>query len=240
MGTNQLAGAPAVRGAGYAVGVTLLADPGEDLAGAIQTSCSFCWGVRNAGARETETPVLADDQFVAWVSVGAVTEGHLLILPRRHVLSLSQLEQGERAALGSFVERSRELVERHYVAPCLFEHGASRPGSAVGCSVDHAHLHVVPWHGSLIDSAIQAHRHMSWHGVDGGLLTALDAAPTGPYLLIEDSDGRAVIALGDSVPSQALRRIILRELGRAEEWDWKSHPNRSTVRQTLRKLRRAN
>jgi ATP adenylyltransferase len=196
--------------------------------------CTFCAGFFDG----REIPVAEDEQFVAWVSYGALVEGHLLVVPRRHTLNLSQLGPlDEMDALHTFVASVQALLSAQYGPVCAFEHGPAEVGTQVGCSIDHAHLHLVPWATSLVDAAIEDFPELPWRATPSlaaGLREAADQA----YLLVRDADGRSAIAASSQIPSQALRRTIAARLGKREEWDWKKNPRHDTVHRTLRRLHR--
>jgi diadenosine tetraphosphate (Ap4A) HIT family hydrolase len=182
-----------------------------------------------------ETPVAEDERFVAWVSYGALVEGHLLVVPRRHTLSLSQLDPDEMEALHAFVSSVQAVLSDHYGPTCAFEHGPVEEGTQVGCTVDHAHLHLMPWSSSLVEAAIEDFPELPWRATSS-LAAGLHEAADEAYLLVRDADGRTAIATSSEIPSQALRRTIAARLGKREEWDWKKNPRRNTVRRTLSRL----
>ena len=79
-----------------------------------------------------------------------VVEGHMLVVPRRHVASIYDLSPEEQAELWELTRRTRELLqvelEPDGYTICLNE------GMAAGQSVPHAHIHVIPRrHGDVSD-----------------------------------------------------------------------------------------
>jgi len=85
--------------------------------------------------RETEHARVLLDGF-------PVSEGHTLIVPRRHVASLFDLEAEEIEAIWHLVsEVRRDLAER--LSPDGFNVGLN-DGEAAGQTVMHAHVHVIP------------------------------------------------------------------------------------------------
>src|SRR3954451_20110353 len=84
-----------------------------------KATCSFCVGLSGHSASKADAPVVANDAFVAWVSVGALADGHLLVIPRHHVLSLRSLSPREKVSLGAFVEKAREILTSNYGPVCL-------------------------------------------------------------------------------------------------------------------------
>lgn len=73
--------------------------------------------------------------------------GHLLVLPRRHVRSLGELDELESNELWSLARCAVAAVERAY-SPDGVNLGANL-GEAAGAGIPaHLHLHVLPrWHG---------------------------------------------------------------------------------------------
>jgi histidine triad (HIT) family protein len=102
-----------------------------------RAACLFCRIVD--GGAEARV-VLDDDVAVAFLDVRPVFPGHVLVVPRRHVVTLPDLEHDE---LGPFFERVQRVA-------------AALPGAVgaqgtfvannnvVSQSVAHLHVHVVP------------------------------------------------------------------------------------------------
>ncbi len=193
--------------------------------------CSFCQKV----ACEDETSLVPNEEFLTWASVGALVEGHVLILPKRHVLNASSLEVEARERLADYVRRVRSRIEVACGNVAIFEHGPSEPGDAAGCSIDHAHLHMLPWNGSLVAEAMAAYPDLSWSRYQSDFVRGMDLAVGGSYLLVQDPDGRGAVGVGQ-VPSQALRKVIATSQSRPEEWDWKTHPQIRTRNHTIQLL----
>jgi len=109
------------------------------------TNCRMCSNLGiHTPADDWDKPLLESENFAALPSLGALVEGWLLLVPRRHFISVGALPQ---PLLREMEEMKRLLcsaVEENYGQACIFEHGPSKANCAVGCGVDHAHLHVVP------------------------------------------------------------------------------------------------
>ena len=208
--------------------------PASEATRPLPSECRFCGAL--TGQRAIPEPsVLETNQFVAWVSDGALVDGHLLVVPKAHSLSVRQI--GELDPLMRFVADVKAYLGRHYGPIAAFEHGPAREGSGVGCSTDHAHLHLVPWEGSLVVQAELDYPHLSWIRV-GGLADVAEVATASPYLFVQDADGTATLSAHPDIPSQALRRSLARAMDREEEWNWKTHPQQRTKARTLRRLQR--
>jgi diadenosine tetraphosphate (Ap4A) HIT family hydrolase len=100
-----------------------------------QHDCPFCRLEMNRIQLENELAVAFLDAF-------PVTQGHTLIVPKRHVTSLFDLPEQEQAAVWKLVAivRERIMTDRK---PDGFTIGVN-DGAAAGQTVLHAHVHVIP------------------------------------------------------------------------------------------------
>lgn len=71
-----------------------------------------------------------------------VSPGHSLILPRRHVVTIWDLQEDEYAACYALVRELKPVLEARFL-PDGFNVGVNC-GEAAGQSVWHAHIHVIP------------------------------------------------------------------------------------------------
>ena len=97
--------------------------------------CPFCHDHRRRVLVESEFAIAIPDGY-------PVSEGHILVIPKRHVASLFDLPEEEQAAIwGLVAEVRRRVVERY--RPDGFNIGLN-DGKAAGQTVMHAHVHVIP------------------------------------------------------------------------------------------------
>ena len=99
------------------------------------SSCPFCELDRDRVLAESSEAVAFSDAY-------PVTEGHALIIPRRHVISIYQLSPQEQFALWAMVAEVRNLLTQRY-APDGLNIGVN-DGPAAGQTIEHAHIHVIP------------------------------------------------------------------------------------------------
>ncbi|MCB0766880.1 MAG: HIT family protein [Flavobacteriales bacterium] len=78
-----------------------------------------------------------DDRYFAFLDISPLREGHALVVPKREVDHLFDLEGDELAGILAF---AKEVARRiRTVVPC------TRIGiSVIGLEVPHAHIHLVP------------------------------------------------------------------------------------------------
>jgi len=71
-----------------------------------------------------------------------ISDGHTLIIPRRHVRSIFDLNDRELQSVWNLVQTVRRyLMEEHY--PAGFNIGIN-DGTAAGQTIAHGHVHVIP------------------------------------------------------------------------------------------------
>ena len=99
--------------------------------------CVFCQIV--AGELPARV-VLADDVAVAFLDVRPVFKGHVLVVPRRHVVTLPEFVDAE---LGPYFARVQSVAAA--LPDALDAHGTFvAMNNVVSQSVAHLHCHVVP------------------------------------------------------------------------------------------------
>ncbi len=100
--------------------------------------CPFCTSALTFLA-ENESAFAIADGF-------PVSKGHALILPKRCVASLFDLEDNEQAGVWDLIKEVRPLLQKEY-SPDGFNLGLN-DGIAAGQTVMHAHVHVIPRYAS--------------------------------------------------------------------------------------------
>ncbi len=106
-------------------------------AGGLRAGCLFCEVV--AGERPAAL-VLDEEQVMAFLDVRPVFKGHVLLVPRRHVLTLPDLPAELR---DPFLEAAQRL-SRAVVTGLGAQGSFVATNNVVSQSVPHLHLHVVP------------------------------------------------------------------------------------------------
>ena len=99
--------------------------------------CTFC---AIAAGDIPATMVLRDDNVAAFLDARPVFKGHVLIVPRAHVPTLSDMPAGELGTLFAAVQRVARAVESGLGADGTFV----AMNNKVSQSVPHLHVHVVP------------------------------------------------------------------------------------------------
>lgn len=97
------------------------------------SACPFC---RSAGGiLQNELAYAIPDKF-------PVTQGHLLLIPFRHVASYFDTTRAEREALLELLDRAKALTDEKFT-PAGYNIGIN-VGAAAGQTVEHVHMHLIP------------------------------------------------------------------------------------------------
>ena len=102
----------------------------------MNAECPFC------SRKDSSEPLATNEHAIAFPDGFPVTDGHTLVVPRRHASSLWELPPSELQSIWDLVSEVRALLTSKH-SPNGFNVGAN-DGAAVGQTVDHAHLHIIP------------------------------------------------------------------------------------------------
>ena len=81
--------------------------------------------------------VAENEQFYAFLDINPLVKGHTLVVPKREVDYIFDLEDEEIAAMQVFAKGVAQAIQQAY--PC------KKVGQAViGLEVPHAHIHLIP------------------------------------------------------------------------------------------------
>jgi diadenosine tetraphosphate (Ap4A) HIT family hydrolase len=179
--------------------------------------------------------ILRTDRFVVLPSAGSLVAGWTLVVPRTPMINLAGLDDRGRAELDSIIEVVADSLATSGHRIYCFEHGAGWSGSATGCGVDQAHLHIVPLPFDLRAAArARTDGAIDWRSStsEGPTLAQLPSESEYVALWSADEGGPMIGAIRRPV-SQWIRRVIADELGVADEWDYRNHPQTQNITRTL-------
>ena len=103
--------------------------------------CIFC---RLIAGEIPAALVHEDEHTIAFMDIGQVTPGHVLVATRRHAATLLDTTPEEAAAVMRTVHRVAQAVQAAFDPPGLTLLQAN--GALGGQTVAHFHMHVVPRH----------------------------------------------------------------------------------------------
>lgn len=101
------------------------------------TGCIFCDIVAKTKpariARETET-------VIAFHDINPSAPVHVLVVPKKHISSVSALEEEDRPLVADLIYLARAIAEEHGLKGYRLSFNVGREG---GQLVDHVHLHIM-------------------------------------------------------------------------------------------------
>jgi histidine triad (HIT) family protein len=102
-------------------------------------SCLFC---RIVAGEIPAKKVYEDDQLFAFEDINPQASLHVLVVPRRHVATLNDLQPGDDRLVGEMVRRAAAIAESRGVASGGYR-TVFNCNSDAGQTVFHIHLHVL-------------------------------------------------------------------------------------------------
>jgi diadenosine tetraphosphate (Ap4A) HIT family hydrolase len=93
--------------------------------------------------------IVAHQHAIAVADLFPIATGHTLVIPRRHVTRIFDLDRSEYTELWNFVFDVRRVVAERF-RPAAFNIGVN-DGKAAGQTIEHAHIHIIPRYDRDVD-----------------------------------------------------------------------------------------
>jgi diadenosine tetraphosphate (Ap4A) HIT family hydrolase len=177
------------------------------------------------------------NRFVVMADISPLVPGHVMIVPRAHILCYGAVEDSARDEFSGLVNAVRTIIREHYGPSVILEHGTCSVDD-VADHVSHAHLHIVPAAIDIRDALVNFNTTSIASLADLSHWAARDEA----YIYFESCAGERVVA--DRIVD--LKRLffrseIARQIGLPDPlWDWRRHILSDNLRSTVATLRAAN
>lgn len=197
------------------------------------TTCNLCLRHPSGVGQPWNEPLFESRNFVALPSLGALVEGWLLLVPKRHFISLGALPDSMLDEVQAFKQFLCSVITACYGTVSAFEHGPSAATRSVGCGVDHAHLHLAPIPFDLFAEVKPLlPSEIIW--VQAGISECKAAYQRqNDYLYLEQPISSGRLAVHEGFGSQIFRRAIASQLGIPDEYNWREHDQLSKVLATI-------
>ncbi|VAW54686.1 hypothetical protein MNBD_GAMMA05-1288 [hydrothermal vent metagenome] len=102
----------------------------------LNNPCIFC--------HPREDEILAENEYAQIVADNSpVSDGHCLIVPRRHIKTLFEATKEENHAFFELIKAAKEIIQKQGYTPDGYNIGSNND-LAAGQSVFHLHIHVIP------------------------------------------------------------------------------------------------
>lgn len=107
------------------------------------TDCVFC---KIVAGQIPATKVAEDDACVAFMDIGQVNPGHVLVAAKAHAENVYALDEAQAAGIARAVVRISRAIRAAFAPEGLSVYQAN--GAAAGQTVFHYHVHLVPRHAN--------------------------------------------------------------------------------------------
>ncbi|MFI8991569.1 HIT family protein [Streptomyces antimycoticus] len=195
-------------------------------------NCQFC---TEFAACETTSRIMAETAggWVLLPTIGALTPGYCLFMPREHVDAAADLSPARLAGIATEAEQMRTVIQARYGPVILAEHGPR--GCELGASCcSHCHLHLIPVPDP--DAVLTAYEKTGGPGHRIASLTELPTVTNGSYLYLSPRPGQHYHWHSAGFARQFVRRVCADQLGLGEYFDWRDHPFTANRDRTLTEL----
>lgn len=207
--------------------------------------CDFCnelngennlyWEVAEKCNLPQNRIVYEGKYWVIWPTIGALVPGYVLIVSKKHHLSLMDCAREEVTELELLLRQTRRILESIYQYPCIaFEHGSGcGMGDKPSC-IDHCHIHVLPLKEDIYNridkTKFRIHQIESLNRLFKGKQHA-------SYLLYQNHEEQLFIMYADIYISQYFRQLIALSEGVPEKWNWRHNFCEENICKTLNDIK---
>jgi len=107
----------------------------------VMTDCVFC---KIVAGQIPSTRVYEDEHVVAFMDLGQVNPGHVLVAVKKHAANLFELDDAQAAAVGRAGAKIARALKKAFGPEGLSVYQAN--GKPAGQTVFHYHVHLLPRH----------------------------------------------------------------------------------------------
>ena len=105
------------------------------------TDCVFC---KIVAGQIPSTQVYEDEHTLAFMDIGQVNPGHVLVTVKKHAANLYELDEQQAAAIARACVKVSKAIQNAFKPEGLSVYQAN--GKAAGQTVFHYHVHLLPRH----------------------------------------------------------------------------------------------
>jgi len=188
-------------------------------------TCRFCDIIKGHIRGKENHPIWENEEYISLASIGALVEGWVLIVPKKHIISMKELYVEKNFV--DFTNYMLDAMRLNYPGPFItFEHGPSKCDSITSCGTNHAHLHLVPYPYSLYTDMLCT--GLTWESCTVGQISS--KAGTNEYLFYSEipnnyayEEIKGFIHILKQPISQYFRKLMANQLNCSDEYDYKKY-----------------
>ncbi|MBQ4558632.1 MAG: HIT domain-containing protein [Clostridia bacterium] len=173
------------------------------------------------------------NNFIITPTKGSLVVGYLLIIPKKHITSMNELDNMQKSELKELINKYRLLFYNIFGRyPIFFEHGTSiNDINNSASSITHAHLHIVN-HNFKNEKNIL--RDMFFNNVNE---TKFFENNQKSYISYISPNLDYYITYNYEAKSQQMRLYVAEDLNISDQYDWKSANFNENIINTIKLLK---
>jgi diadenosine tetraphosphate (Ap4A) HIT family hydrolase len=197
-------------------------------------NCVFCERILQGRSDVVCDQALAEnDEYVVVPTKGSLVPGWLLVVAKVHVLCAGASPSSSPGGLQEILTTARRLIEPRFGPVTLFEHGPVTDGTALGCGVDHLHIHAAPLAFSLRAEFQRLFPESNWRRIAGWQDLEPIHSEGVSYVAVQEPGGPLEWCEAPPSVRQPLRRAIAAAIGAEERFDYNVYPYDENVVRTI-------
>lgn len=169
--------------------------------------------------------------FYILPTLGSLVDGYVLIVTKRHIDSMSELNDNELEEYKTIIEKYQKLFNKIYnKTPIVFEHGTPNQNSKMKAnSVTHAHTHIVNINFENEKEILKKYNFKE--------INNLKEIKTNKNYIKYIYNNKIYITYNFPSVSQLMRILIAEELNYKDKFDWKKERFDENIISTIERIK---
>ena len=190
--------------------------------------CIFC----DIDHSKIENTIIEETEyFYILPTLGSLVDGYILIVTKRHINSMSELNENELIEYKNIIEKYKNLFKKIYnKTPIVFEHGTPNQNSEMKAnSVTHAHTHIVNINFSNEKEILEKYNFKE--------INDFKEINKNTNYIKYISNNKIYITYNFPSVSQLMRILIAEELNYKDKFDWKKERFDENIISTIERIK---
>ena len=190
--------------------------------------CIFC----DIDHSKIENTIIEETEyFYILPTLGSLVDGYILIVTKRHINSMSELNENELIEYKNIIEKYKNLFKKIYnKTPIVFEHGTPNQNSEMKAnSVTHAHTHIVNINFSNEKEILEKYNFKQ--------INDFKEINKNTNYIKYISNNKIYITYNFPSVSQLMRILIAEELNYKDKFDWKKERFDENIISTIERIK---
>lgn len=190
--------------------------------------CIFC----DIDHSKIENTIIEETEyFYILPTLGSLVDGYILIVTKRHINSISELNENELIEYKNIIEKYKNLFKKIYnKTPIVFEHGTPNQNSKMKAnSVTHAHTHIVNINFSNEKEILEKYNFKQ--------INDFKEINKNTNYIKYISNNKIYITYNFPSVSQLMRILIAEELNYKDKFDWKKERFDENIISTIERIK---